>query len=246
MKFKIIDTYIDVLLEFLYPRNIYCIICDKSIKKTQKYSICTECSKKIKRVQYRACEKCGKPLEETYHENMCLDCIRVNRFFTKGFSCVGYEEITRDLVHRFKYKNERYLGYHMAEMMIEKLKEQSISIDLIVPVPLHKKRRKERGFNQSEILAKYIGRAIGVNVETKKLIRVKYTKPQNKLLKGERKDNLEEAFYVVSGNVFKNKNILIVDDVYTTGSTIDACSKELLKSEIKDIYMISFAIGKNI
>ncbi|QZY54324.1 ComF family protein [Crassaminicella profunda] len=242
-----LDRYIDTFLDFIYPRNIYCILCNESIEKTEKYSLCQSCKEKINFIADRICEKCGKPLDDFYLSKECPDCIKTKHYFTKGFSCVEYNEHMKELVHKLKYKNHRYIAYHMAEMMISQLKKHDLNdIDYIVPVPLYKKKERKRGFNQSELLSKYIGKVMNWKVEKNNLIKIKDTKSQNQLNKDERKNNLENAFFVQAKEDFVDKNILLVDDVYTTGSTIDACSKEIRKAKPKEIYSISFATGKNI
>lgn len=247
MKKKRFSLYVDTILNFIYPRNIYCIVCGDAIEKTQPYSICTSCIKKIRFIDSKACEKCGKPLDNTYLPSQCPDCKSTHHYYTKGFSCVEYNENIKEIVHKLKYKNGRYLAYHMAEMMIDKLQKQDVEdIDLIVPTPLNKRRKKKRGFNQAYLLAKYIGKVMDWKVNRKNLIKTKETQSQNQLSRNDRKNNLRDAFRVISKDIFKDKKILIVDDVYTTGSTMDACSKEILKSEPKEIYVISFATGKNI
>lgn len=244
---KRFSLYIDAILNFIYPRNIYCILCGEAIEKTQSYSLCTSCREKIKFIDNNTCQKCGKPLDETYLPSQCPDCIKTNHYYTKGFSCVEYDEHIKGIVHKLKYKNGRYLAYHMAEMMIDKLQKQGLEdIDLIVPTPLHKRRKRERGFNQAYLLAKYIGKGMDWNVDRKNLIKIEETQSQNQLSRDERKNNLKDVFYAVSKDVFKDKKILIIDDVYTTGSTMDACSKEILKAKPRDIFVISFATGKNI
>ncbi|QEK11303.1 ComF family protein [Crassaminicella thermophila] len=246
MKYKTASLYIDTLLDFLYPRNIYCIVCKKGIKKTQKYSLCKSCYEKIKFIDLCACEKCGKPLEKLYLPTKCPDCLKTEHIFTKAFSCVVYDDNMKQLVHRLKYGKERYIAYHMAEIMVDKLKKEGLSeIDFVIPVPLHKRKERERGFNQAYLLAKYIGKAMDWNADRKNLVKIKETLSQNQLSKDERKKNLKNVFSVVSKDIYKGKTILMVDDVYTTGNTIDACSKEILKASPKNIFVISFATGKN-
>ncbi|MCT4605026.1 MAG: ComF family protein [Marinisporobacter sp.] len=242
-----LDAYIDAFLDFVYPRNIYCLLCNESIQKTEKYSLCKSCREKVNFIGDNTCEKCGKPLGDFYISKACPDCIKAKHYFTKGFSCVEYNDPMKELVHKLKYKNQRYVAYHMAEMMIDKLKKQKIdAVDYIIPVPMYKKKEKRRGFNQAYLLSKYIGKAMDWKVEKNNLIKIKDTTPQNQLTKDERKDNLKNVFIIQVKEQFQDQNILLVDDVYTTGNTTDACSKEIKKSSPKSIWVISFATGKNI
>lgn len=244
MEYK--KTYLDILLDFVYPRNIFCILCEKPIDKSQSYSICELCKNQIQWINTHECEKCGKPMDSLYIASQCPDCILVPHSFTKAFSCVVYDDVIKGLVYKLKYKGQRYLSYHMAEIMVDKLFKQDLpAIDVIVPVPLHSQKLRQREFNQAYLLAKHIGKKTGWPVEEQHLVRVKDTQSQNKLSKEERKQNMKNAFKLDSGKQLKGKNILLVDDIYTTGSTLDACSKELQKSEPQSIIIMTFTTGRN-
>lgn len=247
MKFKsIFFEYIDTFLDFIYPRNIYCILCNKSIDKDKKYSICDECIEELKFIKDKMCLKCGKPLDEIYLYNNCPECIDSKVYYTRAISCVEYDDISKKLVYSLKYDKKRYIAYHMAEIMADKFKEVNIGkIDLIVPVPLHKAKERERTFNQAYLIAKYLGRMLDKYVDNKSLVRIKNTKTQNKLTKDERKCNLKKAFKVIERDNIRNKNILLIDDVFTTGSTVDECSKVLLGSGASKVYVLTFATGRN-
>lgn len=236
----------DTFLDLVYPRGIYCILCGKAISKAQHNSLCSSCKDKIRWIHSPTCQKCGKPLEPLYVPHYCPDCLQVHHFFTKGFSCVEYEGEVKNLIYRFKYKEERYLAYAMAQMMVQQLKRYKLeTVDVVVPMPLYKKKERQRGFNQAYLLAKYIGKALNWQVDHQNLIRIKDTLPQNRLSPKERQKNLAGAFSIVSKEAFQGKSILLIDDIYTTGSTVDECSKELLKCKPHAIFVISFATGRN-
>ncbi|WP_129597492.1 ComF family protein [Anaerophilus nitritogenes] len=244
--YQLLCEYLDIFINFIYPRNIYCILCNEPITKDEKYSLCTHCKEKIYFID-KSCEKCGKPLEKLYIPQKCPDCIETNHYFTKGISCVEYNKEIKKIVHRLKYQNQRYLSYHMAQIMKDQLQKQNIKdIDCIIPVPLYKNKERKRGFNQSYLLSKYLGKWMNTEVEKKTLLKIKDTLSQNQLSKEDRKRNLKNVFVVSSKESIINKTILLVDDVYTTGSTVDACCKELLKENPKEIYILTFATGKNI
>ncbi|WP_053955779.1 ComF family protein [Inediibacterium massiliense] len=244
--YKHICEYLDILLNFIYPRNIYCILCNEPITKDQEYSLCAYCREKIHFID-RCCEKCGKPLELLYLPNKCPDCMKINHYFTEGFSCVEYNEEMKKIIHRLKYQNQRYLSYHMAQIMKDQLQKQNIKdIDYIFPVPLYKDKERKRGFNQSYLLSKYLGKWMNIKVNQKCLLKIKDTLSQNQLSKEDRKNNLKDAFFVCQEKLVRNKTILLIDDVYTTGNTVDACCKEILKFNPKEIYVLTFATGKNV
>jgi len=240
-------SYIDAFMNFIYPRNIFCIVCGASITKTEKYSMCYECREKTPFITAGECEKCGKPLESLYLPSECPDCIRGEHLFDRGYSCVEYNEQMKQLVYKLKYGKQRYIAYHLAEIMSDKLIKIGLeNIDVIIPVPLHKKKLREREFNQAQLISKYIAKARGWHVEDKNLIRTKMTLSQNKLSKDERKDNVKNAFLLTKKEELTGKNILLVDDIYTTGSTFNACCKELQKAKPKAIHVITFTTGRNV
>ena len=242
-----VNDLVETLLDFVYPRNIYCLLCGEAIEKTEPYSLCSACRGQIRFITSRFCEKCGKPLESMYLPTKCPDCIQSTHYFTKGFSCVEYDDNIKKLVYDLKYHNKRYLAYHMAEMMTERFMKMGWGKpDLIVPIPLHRKKERDRGFNQSALIARYIGAFLGIPVECKGVLRMKETEIQNKLNREERKENLKNAFKIIENNKFSNKKVMILDDIYTTGSTIDACAKELCKAKPREINCMTFATGRNL
>lgn len=244
---KCLWDLVDGLLDFVYPRNIECILCGEPIEKTEPYSLCVSCKKGIHFAGEKSCEKCGKPLEELYLPTVCHDCSMSKHCFTQGYTCVAYDGEIKTLIYRLKYGKQRYLAYPIAEMMIAKLKEKNPGqIDWIIPVPLYAGKKRKREFNQSEMIGRYISRKTGWPMDRKNLVRVKDTVTQSKLSKEERKINMKNAFQVLTPEKIRAKKILLVDDIYTTGSTLNSCSKELLRAGALDIYVITFAAGKNI
>jgi competence protein ComFC len=233
------------VLDFVYPRKIYCIICGIGILPKEKFSVCERCRRNVPLIEGRTCLCCGKPMESSSLE-ICSDCLEMERHFSRGFSCAIYEGKIRELIHRFKYGKQKHLVHALAEMMTDKLNAEELTdIDRVIPVPLHKERQKERGFNQSEMLARYIAGAMGWKLDKKSLLRNKNTHFQSELTKEERKQNVQNAFSLNTNVSFEGEKILIVDDVYTTGSTLNACAKELSKANPEEIYVISLAIVRH-
>lgn len=231
-------------LDLIFPSDIYCISCNKPIYN-EIYSICEECKDKLHWIRGKTCDVCGKPLEEWYFPNECSDCMQTKHAFTKGFSCVIYDEMERKIIIDLKYNGKSYIAKNIAEIMYHRIKQQDIHIDYIVPVPLHKKKENERGFNQSQLISKYLSKMLGIELKKDALMRTRYTQPQNQLTLSQRKRNLMNAFKVKNTSNLNNKNILLIDDVFTTGNTVDACSKELFTANVSAIYILTYAIGKN-
>lgn len=244
---KVLNDYIDTFLNLIYPRNIYCILCNKAIKRDERYSLCNKCFESISFIGLKACNKCGKSLEKEYLLEDCHECIQQDHYFTRAISCVEYDEISKKIIFDLKYNKKRYLSYHMAEIMANRIKSfGKMDIDIIIPVPMYRKKEKRRSFNQAYLIASFFGKMMNIKVDKKILIKIKDTEAQNKLKKDERKKNLKNVFEFVSNKDIEGKNILLIDDVYTTGSTVDECSRILRKSGVSNIYVLTFATGRNL
>lgn len=229
-----------ILLDLLYPPR--CPVCDGVADS--KARICQKCRKKVQQVKEPSCMKCGKPLSDMRKE-FCLDCDRKKHNFSQGKAVWVYENEIKKSIYRFKYQNKREYGRVYAEEIAARYGQwiKSKQIQVIVPVPLHKKRKRKRGYNQAEVLAKELGRILGLPVDTELLVRVRDTSPQKILNDAERKNNLKKAFKTTK-SVVQLQYILVVDDIYTTGSTVDAVAKILLEAGVLEVYTCCISIGK--
>jgi ComF family protein len=174
----------------------------------------------------------------------CTDCEKTEHEFTQGRAVFIYRGDIIGSMHRMKYGNRRDYAPVFAREAYTQLGEwiKRISVDAVIPVPLHKKRKKIRGYNQSELLAKELGKLCGVPVETKILVRKTNTKPQKNLSYSERKNNLKNAFQITQRSVQLRK-VLLIDDIYTTGSTVDAAAAVLKEAGITKVYILCICIG---
>ncbi|MDE6903886.1 MAG: ComF family protein [Lachnospiraceae bacterium] len=226
-------------MDLLYPPR--CPICDEVA--AEGFSICLKCRKKIRAVEEPVCKKCGKPLGNVRQE-FCSDCSKRSHAFAQGKSLWIYEKYVRDSIYRFKYQNRRDYGKVYAKEMAETYGEWICQnhIQAIVPIPLYPGKKKRRGFNQAEEAAVELGRILGIPVKRNLLIRTRDTRPQKELNVSERKNNLKKSFKSTE-NVVQLEYILIVDDIYTTGSTIDAASLVLREAGAGKIYFCCIGIG---
>ena len=193
---NLITNLINVFLDFLYPENISCILCDCSISKNTTYSMCKDCFSNINFI-LDGCIKCGKPIINYSLEEQSIDgcsyCLNKSFYFDKVISCVEYTEISKKIVFGLKYNNKTYLSKYIATIMKEKLDLENIKFDYILFVPLHKKRLRQRGFNQAEKIAMDLSKI--VDIPTVDNISRKYnTKRLYKLGKEERINELKNAF----------------------------------------------------
>lgn len=230
------------LVELLFPRR--CPVCDKPVDKMGNY-ICKKCQEHIRYVQSPYCLKCGKELK-TSTEEYCEDCKNAAHIFDRGRAVYEYESI-KEAVYRFKYAGRRefaeFFGKQTADILGKEIK--GWKPDVIVPVPLHKEREKKRGYNQAALLAKEVSKCLDIPVNDKIIYRSRATVPQKELNGKERQNNLKNAFKIGQNDV-KLKTIIVVDDIYTTGATMDEMAQCLKSAGAEKIYCISLAIGRGI
>lgn len=191
--------------------------------------------------------KCSKPIESEELE-YCFDCMRAQHHYIKGYAVFIYEGIIKNSLLQFKFKGKQEYADYYIEAIMTTFSNQLLAhhFDYIIPVPLHPRKLRERGFNQALLLAAGIGNRIGTEVMPDGLLRIRYTMPQKKLDDKERLKNLEKAFLVnpKKAKLLSGKQILIVDDIYTTGSTIEACTNLLLGAGCSAVYFVTICIGK--
>jgi len=234
------SLFYEKLLDLLFPRR--CPICDEVLKRGSEL-ICRDCAPRVLYVGEHYCMKCGKPLGEGEME-YCRDCRRKTHAFDRGRAVFAYRPVAQS-IYRFKYQGRReYADFYAAEA-VRQLGEavRHWKPDALVPVPVHWKRRAHRGYNQAEVFARCLGAKMGIPVVTNLVKRCRNTRPQKLLNAEERQNNLKRAF-IMARNDVKLNTIIIIDDIYTTGSTVDAMAKLLRTSGIKHIYVLTIAIGK--
>lgn len=232
----------DGFLNLLFPPR--CPFCDK-IQKVSAAGICEECRQKIVYITEPRCLKCGKQLaqEETEY---CRDCNKKMHKFCQGRALYDYGSVA-GAIYRFKYKGKREYGKIFGEEMVYFLGDyiRYIHPDVLLPVPLHPVRESIRGYNQASVLAKVIGKALNIPVEAHLVKRIQNTKALKGLNSKERVNNLKNAF-ILDRNSVKLDTVIIVDDIYTTGSTIDAIADLLLEAGVKKVFFITLAIGAGV
>lgn len=228
-------------VDLLFPRR--CPVCDDIVMPKGRL-ICPACFKKLSFVKGPVCKKCGK---EVMSENIeyCFDCVRHKRSFDYGLALLNYDETAKASMIKIKYKNRReYLDFY-GEAIAARYEKQirRMNASVLVPIPVHPKRERERGFNQAEVLANKVGKVLDLPVASGMLLRNKNTMPQKGLDPNERLKNLEAAF--VPGERKPGvEAAILMDDIYTTGSTMEACTRALKKAGIKRIYFLTICIGR--
>lgn len=233
-----------ILSDILFP--VRCPVCDRVLDVGA--IICPECVHVLHRVEEPVCMHCGKPLDREERE-YCADCSRREKSnYEKGVALWVYDQWARSSIARFKYGNRQEYAVYYARELVRAYGEviATWDADVLIPVPVHKKRLRQRGYNQAEVLAKELGRKLGIPV-VDYLVRTVKTKAQKELDHKSRQRNLQHAFALAKPyKVLYQfpKCVIIVDDIYTTGSTIEACAGALKAWGIERVYYVSLCIGQ--
>ncbi len=234
------SKYAEVLL---YPS--FCEICQAFLERPGEKVICLSCREKIKpHPQDSFCVCCGRFLEGAGEPHLCLECLERTPPFSKHRSAGRYDGIVRDIILLYKYSGFEVLGELLADYIEQTLgleEDLWVGVDAIVPVPLHPAREKKRGFNQSRVLAKRLSRIKKIQLLERRLVKTKNIPPQTSLEANERATNVRGAFKVRGADTIKGKIILLVDDVYTTGSTLRECSLVLERAGAKEVRAVTIA-----
>ena len=234
MKIKLVRH----VIQLLFP--LRCPVCDRIVRPRGE-KICTECMGKLKLLTPPWCLRCGKKLTEEVE--FCMDCKKKRHEFVRGRALYEYGSAAPS-IYRFKYgKRQEYadfFGEEIVRYLGDFLKE--VQPDALIPIPLHRERLAKRGYNQAALLARAVGKYSGVSVEEKMLVRVKNTTPLKLQNPSERQNNLKKAFNIAENDVKLNTTV-IIDDIYTTGSTIDEAARTLKAAGVQKIYFITLACG---
>jgi ComF family protein len=224
------QKFVRILLDLLYPP--VCVGCGQV-----GTTYCRSCRDAVLFVAPPLCPLCGRPQETS---KLCSRCAH-HPFELDGIRSVAFfEGALRKAIHRFKYNYARELAIPLGDMLVHFWRQAPLEADLIVPVPLHARRLRERGYNQSALLAGYLGQAVGIPVAGDVLYRNRYTRSQAQLNAAERSQNVEGAFSC-NGSGVQGRHVLLVDDVCTTGSTLDACSVALKEGGAVSVWALTLA-----
>lgn len=225
-----VKRFLHALLDVILPP--ICHICHAFIPNAGELHICPACRERLPLVSSPLCPVCGISFTGTGGDHCCGACLTHPPHFDTARSHFLYEGAIRDLIHSFKYNKQTHLRYPLALLALEGV--NSFLTDhnphLIVPVPLHRSRLRQRGFNQAVLLGSVLSKKLSIPMLPDVLSKIRPTEPQLKLSAAERRINVKGAFTVKTANAVAGKRILLLDDVMTTGSTMNECAKELKKA----------------
>ncbi|HZS12250.1 MAG TPA: ComF family protein, partial [Nitrospirales bacterium] len=204
---------------------------------------CRGCWEDIAPMAGPACPRCGRPFASrialAYSEtHRCSDCRRRVPAYSRAWSGYVYDGTIRDALRLFKYEKKVALAHPLGRLLAKAASVQPFETDVIVPVPLYSARLRERGFNQSLLLADRLARATGIPVSALSLTRIRATPSQTDLTRRARLQNLRRAFSVRRPAEIAGRRVLLIDDVFTTGTTVNECAKALRKAGAADVQVV--------
>ncbi|MFH0842013.1 MAG: ComF family protein [Bacteroidota bacterium] len=223
----------DDFISLLFPR--LCYACGNHLTRNENL-ICTECYILIPRTGYHLQPE--NPVEKLFWGRCRIEKAAAFSFYNRGSRI-------RNLIHNLKYKGIRDVGYELGRIYGQSLNGSDFirDIDLIIPVPLHPSKKRKRGFNQSDLICRGMSEATGIPVDTESLARVTVSATQTKKSRYDRWTNVEGIFNVTGHEALRGKHVLLIDDVITTGSTIESCTNELLKAEGVKVSVAALAVA---
>ncbi|MDO4476193.1 MAG: ComF family protein, partial [Lachnospiraceae bacterium] len=230
----------EALAELLYPSR--CPLCSRLLKEEEKTDhVCRACAEHLPWIRGPVCLQCGKPVKDERVE-LCPGCEKRVHLYRSGASAFAYEGELRDAMVRFKFHNKRENACFFARAMAREGKRQLQlwKPAVILPVPMHRRKRRRRGYDQAVLLAKALSREIGIPVRTDLLARTRLTRAQKRLGLEERRQNLRGAFVVRKTPV--PEPVLLVDDIYTSGTTVDCVCETLREKGVEEIYVLTACI----
>jgi competence protein ComFC len=214
------------LSSLFYPAT--CVVCAQNIERPGY--LCQSCRARAPRIVSPFCAKCSEPfsgaITQTFH---CANCAHRTVYFESAVSAYRSRGLVRKLLHEFKYGHQRHLRHPLAAWLGETMNDPRLHgrrFDLIVPVPLHPARERERGFNQATLLAEQLARQVALPLRSV-LERIRYTTTQTAYDRAERMENLRDAFRLRKNGNVRELRVLLIDDVLTTGSTLSECARVL-------------------
>lgn len=233
---------LNIALDIIYPPK--CMACSKIIGKDAAYGLCDDCRNGLHFLAGETCVVCGR--QGFLSGGKCFSCMEHEYAFIRNFAAISYGGVSRQILLRFKYNNNQQFAARLAGLVFENtpaLLDIMPEVDLFAPVPLHKKRMRERGFNQAELLAKELAKLYEKPYHPRMLSRTRATEKQSLLTASERRANISGAFAVAEPKSCKGKTILLVDDIFTSGATLDGCAKALLEAGCGRVFCVTVAVA---
>ena len=226
------------LLDFIYPP--FCALCGCRLSAGER-SVCRDCWRSLAVIEAPYCRRCGLPLNSA--GSPCPACRSRRRMFSFARSFGPFDERLQQIVHLLKYRHRKSLAEPLARLLASVIERDRRfdNMEAVVPVPLHSVKARTRGYNQSELIASYLAREVGLRLLKKSLRRTRNTPSQSGLGSAQREINVRGAFAVRNPETISGKRLILVDDVLTTGATVDACVQALLQADANEVCVLTVA-----
>ena len=236
-----VKEFLQAVRETIFPLS--CLACSRGLQGRPQVAYCAICRQDVRLLQEPFCTTCCKPFGQAAGKShLCSYCLKYGWHFKQARAVVQYQPPVSEAVKMFKYKGKMHGLATFAALSQQYLQKQPLAQpDLLVPVPLHTKRLRQRGFNQALMLCRKIFPAWRDKIDPLVLERHSWTQPQTGLSGKERRRNVRNAFMVLKPEKIKNKKILLVDDVFTTGATVNECARILVKNKASRVDVFTFA-----
>lgn len=229
------------ILHFIFPKT--CHSCGSDLHAKTRNALCLDCKQQLQTIEGFICKRCGKLLENGAH---CYNC-RGSKATTYKCSIIRsafvFNKVSRSLIHALKYHHATHVAKEMGFLMkLHYLKYSELhGVDVVIPVPLHSKKLKQREYNQSQLLAESFCFYTNLPLCLTSLKRTRNTLSQTRLDRASRIANMQEAFECIDNSKIKGKTVLLIDDVATTGSTLEGCAIALKQAGAKEVFSYTFA-----
>lgn len=240
-----LKTFMEATLNLLFPRHVACGLCGVQLGEDFQWNICPTCAEGLLPIGSYGCKGCGRFVGAFALQGLCPHCLSDVRWFDGGGSSYHYNDAAQAFIHGLKYHQKPWLAHAMAGQMYSRVLELSVRHDIqgLVPVPIHESRLRERGYNQAQLLAKELSALPGIPPVVPLLSRTRATEPQNKLTLQERIKNVRGAFEPIPEKLSADppRRVLLIDDVLTTGNTLNACARALKEHGAEKVIVITYA-----
>lgn len=239
MKKEAFKKFYRYLGKLFFPENLTCDCCGAELVFPTRYNLCSKCMADTVFAEGKVCKSCGVPLDN--EADYCLNCSGKGRGLVFNRSAVVYKGTAVKLIGALKFGGKRYIARLMGAMLADRFLDAGTAADALCFVPMTAKEEKARGFNQAELIAKNLADRLNIPL-CDCLVKIRETAFQKELSGKERRENLKGAFAVKPGVSLSGKKIVLVDDVFTTGATADACASALKKARAAEISSLTFAV----
>ncbi len=236
---SLVRVFLNYIIDYIYPPR--CLICSDLILTNDGF--CISCWNKLNFITKPHCEICcfEFSIDYGYSNNTCLKCLEDRPYYDFARSLLRFDGNSKKIIHALKYYDRTFVARIIARMLVGRYRQEIESADIIMPVPMHKLRRLSRLYNHAQVLAEEVAKLLGKKITADVLIKAKNTRTQTGLSRKYRIDNLSGSIVVENKQKIRGKTILLVDDVMTTGNTVNLCARQLKKARAKKVVVLCIA-----